>query len=171
MFAGGRCRRTAAATIRRPAVLALRPARCVGMLAPLKWRGGSSGNGAMTSTGSGRCSSRVGRAPFMFATRSQAPAPSAQCRLGRHGGRRLHALGQVAVARQQAHHVLRPQPERQPVGEVDGAVLAQRSGERARSPAARPVCRSTPRPRVRPGSSARRRSRDRARPAFPRTVS
>ena len=64
----------------------------------------------------------------MLATRAQAPAGSG---LGRDGGRRLHALGQVAVARQQPHHVLRAQPQRQPVGEVDRAVLAQRGGERA----------------------------------------
>ena len=61
--------------------------------------------------------------------------------LGRDGGRRLHALGQVAVARQQPHHVLLAQPQRQPVGEVDRAVLAQRGGERARVRAAHPACR------------------------------
>ena len=75
------------------------------------------------STGSGRCSSRVGRAPFIAAS----ACPGA----GRRGWRgdrrrRLHALGDVAVARQQAHDVLRAQPQRQPVGEIDRAVLAQR---------------------------------------------
>ena len=40
--------------------------------------------------------------------------------------RHLHAVGQVAVVRRQADDVLRAQPQRQPVGEVDRAVLVPR---------------------------------------------
>jgi hypothetical protein len=98
-------------------------------------RGGARRTGAAGSSGiTGHDLDRLGplqeprrRAPFIAASRAQAPSGA--------GGRDrtpwpARARG-CAVARQQAHDVAGAQPERQAVGEVDRAVLAQRIGRPA----------------------------------------
>ena len=119
-----------------------------------KTEGGSSGTWAMTSTGSGRCSSRVGRAPFIPATRFQAPAdaglaaaPVVCTRSGRwlsRGSRRTTFSGPNRNARRSARSMVPSSPSDAAIAPASGRASCVPS-QASTSGAAR-IISSTPKP-------------------------